>query len=116
MRHLVTLLFVILLLSACASARNTSSSAVSGPLQVQQLLSQYPAFEEQFRRYTPGQKELEAMRTLKDKSLLVFLGTWCHDSVREVPRLLKLLEQSGVGLQQLQLVAVGLDKKKTRQV
>ncbi|WP_156413722.1 TlpA family protein disulfide reductase [Lacimicrobium alkaliphilum] len=51
------------------------------------------------------------MQALKGKSVLILFGTWCHDSEREVPRFLKLADASGVRLRQLQLVAVGLDKK-----
>lgn len=41
---------------------------------------------------------------------MVFLGTWCHDSKREVPRFLKLLNAAKVQLDSLRLVAVGYDK------
>ncbi|ALS99699.1 hypothetical protein AT746_16450 [Lacimicrobium alkaliphilum] len=61
--------------------------------------------------YSPDNKELQAMQALKGKSVLILFGTWCHDSEREVPRFLKLADASGVRLRQLQLVAVGLDKK-----
>ena len=42
--------------------------------------------------------------------MLVFLGTWCHDSKREVPRFLKLIDTANVQLGSLKLVAVGYDK------
>ena len=38
-------------------------------------------------------------------------GTWCHDSQREVPRLLKTFDLSGLEVPKLTLVAV--DRKKT---
>jgi thiol-disulfide isomerase/thioredoxin len=40
----------------------------------------------------------------------LFFGTWCHDSEREVPRLLKLLETAGLSDEKLTLV--GLDYRK----
>ncbi|ALS99700.1 hypothetical protein AT746_16460 [Lacimicrobium alkaliphilum] len=55
MRHLVTLLLVSALLSACVSAQKSSPSIVSGELQPQQLFSQYPAFEQQYRRWYDSQ-------------------------------------------------------------
>ena len=51
------------------------------------------------------------MAKLEGKDLLVLFGTWCHDSQREVPRLLKLLEQSKVELNSLTLVAVDYNKQ-----
>ena len=82
-----------------------------GLLNSQQLLSNYAAFAEQYAGYTPQQSELEQMNALSGTSLLVLFGSWCHDSEREVPRLLKLVEQSGVALASLQLQAVDRNKQ-----
>lgn len=111
MQPVVCLLTALLLLSACAGTQTPPHNAVTGEVLPQQLLAQYSAFEDEYRRYSVGRQELQAVQALEGTSVLVFMGTWCHDSVREVPRFLKLLDQSGVSLQQLQLIAVGLDKK-----
>lgn len=43
---------------------------------------------------------------LKDKQFVIFMGTWCGDSKREVPRLYKLLEYCGVKSSQIRLINV----------
>ena len=43
---------------------------------------------------------------LKDKKITIFMGTWCGDSQREVPRILKMLDCCDFPPQQLQLVMV----------
>ena len=43
---------------------------------------------------------------LRDKQITIFLGTWCGDSRREVPRILKILDCCGFPPQQLTLVMV----------
>ena len=43
---------------------------------------------------------------LHDKQILLFMGTWCGDSKREVPRMLKILDCCGFPMDQLQLVMV----------
>jgi len=43
--------------------------------------------------------------------VLVFLGTWCGDSKREVPRFLKLVDAAGISMDRITLHA--LDRKKT---
>jgi hypothetical protein len=43
---------------------------------------------------------------LAGKQLTLFLGTWCGDSRREVPRLLKMLDCCGYPMDQLTLVMV----------
>jgi thiol-disulfide isomerase/thioredoxin len=44
---------------------------------------------------------------LKDKTITIFLGTWCGDSRREVPRFLKMLDCCEFPMTGLTLVVVG---------
>lgn len=43
---------------------------------------------------------------LKNKQFVIFMGTWCGDSRREVPRMYKLLDYCGVKPAQIQLINV----------
>lgn len=43
---------------------------------------------------------------LKNKKITIFLGTWCGDSRREVPRILKMLDCCNFPPEQLQLIMV----------
>lgn len=43
--------------------------------------------------------------------VLVFLGTWCSDSRREVPRFLKVADSTGIPMERVVLYA--LDRRKT---
>ncbi|WP_300361744.1 thioredoxin [uncultured Pseudoalteromonas sp.] len=99
--------FVTLLFSLFTFA---TTSPYSGEITAEDLLAQYPAFAKEYKNYSPSEDDLNTIKTLSGKQVLVFLGTWCHDSKREVPRLLKLLDGSGVKLGSLQLIAVGYDK------
>ncbi|MFS4468482.1 thioredoxin family protein [Maribacter sp. 2210JD10-5] len=47
---------------------------------------------------------------LKSYHILVFLGTWCGDSKREVPRLMKILDTAEFPSENLKMVA--LDRRK----
>ena len=44
---------------------------------------------------------------LADKTMTIFMGTWCPDSRREVPRVLKMLDCCGFPMNDLTLVMVG---------
>lgn len=46
---------------------------------------------------------------LMSKRITIFMGTWCGDSRREVPRVLKMLDCCGFPPSQLQIVMVGND-------
>lgn len=43
---------------------------------------------------------------LNSKTFVLFLGTWCGDSKREVPRLYKIFDYCGVKAEQIKLVMV----------
>jgi hypothetical protein len=44
---------------------------------------------------------------LAGKSITIFMGTWCGDSKREIPRVLKMLDCCGFPMNELKLVMVG---------
>jgi thiol-disulfide isomerase/thioredoxin len=43
---------------------------------------------------------------LKDKTFTIFMGTWCGDSKKEVPRIYKVLQYAGVKASQIKLIMV----------
>ena len=51
---------------------------------------------------------------LNSYAMTIVLGTWCDDSHREVPRLMKILEELKYPEQKLTIIAV--NRKKNRQV
>jgi hypothetical protein len=48
----------------------------------------------------------EIKKYMANKEFILFLGTWCGDSKREVPRMLKLLHYCGATTEQIKLVLV----------
>ncbi len=64
-------------------------------------------YDSAFNAYQPS---LEQVLVLKEKlsntEVEIFLGTWCGDSKREVPRLLKTLISSGVDTSNIHLIMV----------
>ena len=79
----------------------------SSVISRQALFLQHPNFQENFERY----EVLDgAPKIPNDVSVLMFFGTWCHDSQREVPRMLKILE--AVGFPQADVKMVTLDVSK----
>lgn len=88
-----------------------SQAPLAGELTQTHLLAQYSQFNDEFKQFQPTQQDIKSIKKLAGKELLVLFGTWCHDSQREVPRLLKLLDESKVNIKSLKLVAVGYDKR-----
>lgn len=105
---------ILFLISAgCGSTERHSpkSEPFTGEISAQQLLADYSYFNDVYQQYQPSSVENAAAKSLSGKSILVLFGTWCHDSEREVPRLLKLLETSGVKLANLSIHGVNYNKQ-----
>ncbi|MBV9492732.1 MAG: HEAT repeat domain-containing protein [Acidobacteria bacterium] len=65
-----------------------------GPITPARLLAVVPEYPERKEDYKPDESLLEYMATSikPDDHLEVYLGTWCDDSQREIPKLLKILD------------------------
>ena len=109
--RIIPALLSLLLLMGTTTAAEQSNSDHLGEISASSLLSNYEAFASEYEAYSPTRAELSLMESLRGKEVIVLFGTWCHDSEREVPRLLKLLDQSEVDLQSLTFLAV--DRNKT---
>jgi thiol-disulfide isomerase/thioredoxin len=60
-----------------------------------------------FNTYQPDTSVAHSLvPLLKNKFIEIFLGTWCGDSRKEVPRMLKLLEIAGFDIQKVKLIFV----------
>ncbi len=57
------------------------------------LFRDYPVFLNNYRSYTPRKDAVDKLAALRDPhDILVFFGTWCKDSVSEVPKILRVLD------------------------
>lgn len=68
-------------------------------------------FKENIDAYTVDKNKAEAFRdALADLDIVIFLGTWCSDSKREVPRIFKILDYLAIPPERIRIVAVDRDK------
>lgn len=89
------------------SAGHSIGELLVGDTTPAQLFDAHPRFA---RGYEEFKTDAQPIWLPEDASVLLFFGTWCHDSEREVPRLLKLLESGGLNDEKLTLI--GLDYRK----
>lgn len=108
LKSMLTVLIVIVSTNATSA---DDISDVVGEISGEALLAQYPAFMDEYESYQPSDAEIKAVSALEDDTLIILFGAWCHDSEREVPRLLKTLDASGLDVPQFTLFAV--DRKKS---
>ncbi|MBT7953244.1 MAG: hypothetical protein HN764_16570 [Gammaproteobacteria bacterium] len=70
-------------------------------------------FLSEYKNYQPNQDVIEKIKTGKfsdmdELEVTVFMGTWCSDSKKQVPRLYKILDQLGFDENRLSVHAVGI--------
>jgi thiol-disulfide isomerase/thioredoxin len=66
-----------------------------GELTQGDLYRECPLFKENADQYVPDKKAVAKIKRLKEPvSIIMFLGTWCGDSQRESPKLLKILDSA----------------------
>ena len=70
-------------------------------------------FDEKYNRYQIDQPSLAELKKekLNTYTLVVFVGTWCEDSHREFPRLIKILETLKYNTDKMQIIAVNRKKE-----
>jgi len=106
---------VLLAFSGCTSSSELTRTDQEdlGWISREVLLgARYPEFAAVYKAAVipPEFTELIA-ETQKGAEFLVFLGTWCGDSRREVPRFLRILDDAGVEHSHVRLY--NLDRSKT---
>ena len=77
------------------------------------LFAGFPVFNANYQAYKPSAEAVASFKASLPEALevRVLFGTWCHDSEREVPRLLKLLNLAGIPDESVELYALDLKKK-----
>lgn len=95
------------------NSQEEQNDLLVGPID-REALQQKPHsswFDPMYRSYKPNEKALEIIKeNINDYEIVMFMGTWCADSQREVPKLYKLLELSDYDLSDLEVKAVREDK------
>jgi thiol-disulfide isomerase/thioredoxin len=111
MKTYLVKLFSVATLSLLALFANASDSDnfAFGMISAESLLSGYAEFNNNFQEFTLSQEEKNVISDWpKNLTIDVYFGTWCHDSLREVPKLLKILS----GNKAIKLSLIGLDHQK----
>jgi len=79
-----------------------------GDISQAELLERHEVFKRNYDAY----EVLAGIDGLPgDLEVRILFGTWCHDSEREVPRMLKLLAASGVKEENISLISLDIRKE-----
>jgi len=111
MRHSLLVLAAGLLLAGCAGQREVQVER--GWIDRAALMRpEHQEFKERYDTVQVEQQFVPMLRIVQDSvSTLIFLGTWCVDSRREVPRFLKAADAAGIPQERIKLYALDRTKK-----
>ncbi len=95
-----------------ASTQKTDDSLTrTGLISAQELINDYASFKQSYTDFEPQAEDVKNLQSLVGMDVVVFMGLWCHDSQREVPHLLKLIEQAGNPFNSVKIVAINTEKE-----
>ena len=82
--------------------------AFVGDIPIEELLKKKQIFKLEYDKYEIDNKI--DLRSIKDTEVFIFFGIWCHDSQREVPRMLRILHELDIPSNQIFLIGLTFKK------
>ena len=116
----IALILVFMAFSACRKpytykhTQKGSDQILDGSVQKDVLYDalNFPWYNYEYKTYKVDSLSLQGMKSEFDSlQFLVFGGTWCSDTQRELPRFIKICDAMGVQSDRMQLFMLDLQKK-----
>jgi hypothetical protein len=109
MNTLSALAVAFLLLCGSASAQTPDKL---GPMTIADMIELPGWFAEDFVGYMPQPEYANAIPAhMNDVEIICILGTWCSDSKREVPRMIRILQAKNIPPEKLKMIGVDRSKR-----
>ena len=94
-KYAIHLLGLLLSMTLFACNADEKAEYAVGEIQASQLLEQYETFSDAYKIFDVNAAQISQIEQWPENlKINVYFGTWCHDSEREVPRLLKVLQSA----------------------
>lgn len=95
MKKILLLICMCSIFTTYGQVKEDINGNLIGPLQKNDFLKgkHKSWFTQNYNDYTPNKKILKKIKKkIKNITVKSFIGTWCHDSERELPRFYKIME------------------------
>ncbi|MEN8928908.1 MAG: thioredoxin family protein [Flavobacteriales bacterium] len=118
MRAFLNSILAVLILSSCQEIEtNSSASSIDliGEIEIEELNTNENTtwFNKEFESYQLDSVIMDSLSLYKNKfeevTITIFLGTWCEDSHKEVPRFSKVMNE--LGIENTKLIGVDYNKE-----
>ncbi|MFL2698300.1 MAG: thioredoxin family protein [Gammaproteobacteria bacterium] len=108
MIFLLRIASLIFFLVGFSSPTNEKKSHLIGTVPVDSLFNHDVIFYNEYKNYLVDDKI--NLSEVNDVEVVIMFGTWCHDSKREVPRMIRILESIGTSFESISLIALDMNK------
>ncbi|MCR6638395.1 MAG: thioredoxin family protein [Sporocytophaga sp.] len=105
------ILIAVIAIHNCV-AQSSGEKDLTGKTDIKKVDSDFPWFSEGYNAYAP---DSTVIKTLSEKgsklTFIVFGGTWCGDTKRELPRFYKITDQANIKREKISLYLLDRSKK-----
>ncbi|MBO9699508.1 MAG: thioredoxin family protein [Sporocytophaga sp.] len=93
-------------------AQSSGEKELTGKTDIKEVDANFPWFSEGYKVYKPDSTVIKAISDKGSKlTFIVFGGTWCGDTKRELPRFYKVTDQANIKSERITLYLLNHDKK-----
>ncbi|MBC2839041.1 thioredoxin family protein [Robiginitalea sp. SC105] len=122
LKPILFLLIALVLFAGCKAQPSYTAMRIPDPEDQEILVGTAPLdslysepfvewYEPNLAAYEPNPEVISALKPLlEDIEITLFMGTWCSDSKREVPRFVKILEAAGYPADKMEIITMTRDK------
>jgi len=115
MKKFLFIIFLFSFLLVNAQEKSNINGNLIGYLKKSDFLNRKHKnwFSKNYDNYTPDPKIVQKIKKkLNNISIKSFIGSWCHDSKRELPRFYKIMELAGFDLENnFKMIGITIGKK-----
>jgi thiol-disulfide isomerase/thioredoxin len=123
-KYLIFAAVIMLTFNSCQTNKIVLNREVNSEKEGKMLLGRQTRYQflkepfeewyvKEYKEYQPDEKDISTLKKekLSSYSIILVMGTWCSDSQREVPRLMKVLDKVKYPEARLEIICVNRKKE-----
>lgn len=111
-RHFSIVVFLFFLMTFATLELHAQKNDIVGATTVNEILKSDPVYQIYIDRYQPDRPAIKFLNAVQDSiTIRVFIGTWCRESKKYIPGLIKTLKAADSPNIHISYIGVDAEKK-----